>query len=42
MQVLIFVMNRNIPIDILDEMDESGRYNLAPLCYDRLDKFRSE
>ncbi|CAD8173269.1 unnamed protein product [Paramecium octaurelia] len=33
---------KNIPIDILDEMDESGRYNLAPLCYERLDRFRSE
>ncbi|CAD8151749.1 unnamed protein product [Paramecium octaurelia] len=33
---------KNIPIDILDEMDESARYNLAPLCYERLDRFRSE
>ncbi|CAD8185204.1 unnamed protein product [Paramecium pentaurelia] len=33
---------KNIPIQILDEMDESGRYNMDPFCYERLDRFKSE
>lgn len=36
------IIYRNIPIDILESMDDSGRYLLDPLCYERLDKHRSE
>lgn len=38
----LYTFYRNIPIDILESMEDSGRYLFDPLCYERIDKHRSE
>lgn len=33
---------RRVPLEVLNEMEESGKYSLGPKCYERLDEYRAQ
>jgi hypothetical protein len=37
----IYLTKRNMPIEMIDEMESSGEYEMSPICYARVEDYRN-